>query len=106
MQFVWSPSNPQQSVVVLELGQLYTGLLRNKLQPVHSNRIVACVAWSPDGQMLALAVEQQVVVWDLQQHAERFQTSIQIQVTPNDCTSSGTAWLWVARQMLSCPSDF
>ncbi|KAA6426893.1 MAG: hypothetical protein FRX49_03217 [Trebouxia sp. A1-2] len=79
MQFVWSPSNPQQSVVVLELGQLYTGLLRNKLQPVHSNRIVACVAWSPDGQMLALAVEQQVIVWDLQQHAEGFQTSIQIQ---------------------------
>ncbi|KAL0026059.1 hypothetical protein WJX79_006035 [Trebouxia sp. C0005] len=79
LAFVWSPSNPQQSVVVLELGQLYTGLLRNKLQPVHSNRIVACVAWSPDGQMLALAVEQQVIVWDLQQHAEGFQTSIQIQ---------------------------
>ena len=80
MQFAWSPTRPQQCAVVSEQGQLYIGNLGRKLQLVETYSNVTCAAWSVDNEMLAVGIEQQVHIWHVQQHNERFQAPVQVQV--------------------------
>ena len=80
VQFAWSPTRPQQCAVVSEQGQLYTGNLGRKLKHIEAYSNVTCTAWSVDNEMLAVGINQQVHVWDVQQHTERFQAVVQVQV--------------------------
>lgn len=88
LQFCWSPKDPKLCALVTDKGQLLLGLLGEPLQPVDTYSSVTCVSWSPDGQLLAVASDQQVHIYNAQQGAACFDTEIQHQVGLSNTTTS------------------
>ena len=66
--------------VVSANGHLSLGILGRRLHPVEPYSEVASVSWSPNGQMLAVGIGQQVRVYDVRLAAEQFSVDIEVQV--------------------------
>ena len=68
--------------MVSEQGQLYTGALGSNLVSVRSHfshqALITSVAWSPDGNMLVAASEQQLHVYNLEHQAECFSAIVEV----------------------------